>query len=423
MSGPDASAAAVGRVIVIGAGIIGAACAAWLAREGRQVVVIDRAGPGEGASFGNAGNIGPGNVLPNAAPGTLRQIPKWVLDPLGPLAIRWRYLPRALPWLLRWIRAGRPEQAAAVSRGLAILHRPSFEHYDPILTASGGDALVRRVGQLFISASAQGAAGTAFAQRMRAEAGVPTEILDADLLRQKEPALARHYQSALYFPEHGHCVDPGGLARTLVEFALRNGSTLVRAEVLELVVEAGAVAGVRLAGGEVVRGGRVVVAAGAWSHRLLAPLGLRLPLEAERGYHVVLPDPGVMPRHPISNRDRAVAATPMADGLRLAGTVEIAGVDAPPDWRRADMLLPHAAEMFPGVNLAGAKRWMGSRPSLPDGLPALGPCPGHPNVLLACGNGHFGLTAAGTMGRVVADLVAGRPPVIELAPFSPMRFG
>ena len=409
------------HVTVIGAGVVGIACALYLQRAGCRVTVLDKSGPGEGCSFGNAGLISPGACVPFSMPEMLWKVPQYLMDPLGPLAIRWAYLPRALPWLLRFLAAGRPNRVRAVSRAMAALHSRAFEAYSPLLKEAGAEDLVRHSGQLYVSKEAHGIEGGTLVQGLREAAGVKAEVLDADELHQLEPALSPLYRSALFFPENGYSLNSFRLVQVLAEQVVRNGGDILRRTVSGFRFAGGRPSAVATDAGDLPID-RVVIAAGAWSHRLLAMLGTSVPLEAERGYHVMLPDPGVRPRLPVSNRDHSFAATPMENGLRFAGTVEIAGLEAPPDFRRARILLRHGQEMYPGLRTAGMTEWMGSRPSLPDGLPVIDVSPKFPSIYFAFGHSHYGLMGAAMTGKLIAELVMGAPPSIDLAPYSVRRF-
>jgi D-amino-acid dehydrogenase len=409
------------NVTVIGAGVIGIACASYLQRDGHAVTVVARRGPGEDCSFGNSGLLSPASVVPPAVPGAWRNIPRWLLDPLGPLAIRWRYATRLLPWLVGWLRACREERAREISCALAALHAPVFDNYAPLLADAGATDLIRRTGQLYVSETDGGAAGSAFAQALRAAAGVRTENLSGDAAREMEPALGPQYRSALYLPDNGHSVNSFRLVQSLAAHFRRSGGILLQRSVtgfdtgvegsLRLLTDAGPLPVDTL-----------VIAAGAWSHRLTAQLGTRIPLEAERGYHLMLPRPGITLRIPLINRDHNFTMTTMDSGLRLAGTAEFAGVDAPPDYRRARILLEHGRRTLPGLQGDGATPWMGSRPSLPDGLPVIDRSPNFANIFFAFGHAHFGLTEAPTTGKLIAEMIGGRPPSIPTAPYRATRF-
>lgn len=410
------------NVLVIGAGVIGVACAHALQQKGFSVTLADGNDPGTGCSFGNAGNVSPGAVVPYSVPGSLRKIPAWLLDPVGPLAIRPRHFPRFVPWGIRWLQASQVERALQVSRAMRLLHADSLARYGKLLAPTGHGNLVQTSGQLYVSRVPLKAHGTQLERFMREAAGVRFEFVEGGALRDVEPALSPDYCSGLLLPDNGNCINPHRLVQVLFEAAVGYGVEFVRAPVQRFNVVDGRVRGVVFEGGETRAFDQIIVAAGAWSGRLLAQLGVSVPLEAERGYHITLTDPGVVPRMPVTNKDFSFATAPMEMGLRLAGTAEYAGLDAPPDWRRATILLNHAKGMFPGVRTVEYSRWMGSRPALPDGLPVLDHTPGFENVLLAFGNAHFGLTAAPRMGELVAALASGENPGIDLRPFSVRRF-
>ena len=409
------------HVTVIGAGIVGMACASTLQREGHAVTVVDSRPPGEGCSKGNAGHVSPGSCLPLAMPGIMRRVPGWLFDPLGPLAIRWCYLPRATPWLMRFIRAATRLRAEATASALRALHAPSFEAYDPLVKAAGAEDLICRTGQLLVYESEESFASDRIGRELRRACGVAIEELDGPAIRELEPSLAPIYPRAIFFPEHGFCRNPLRLVQALAEQFTRAGGTILRRTVTGFELEPEGPRRLHTDAGE-LEVEQLVIAAGAWSHRLTARLGDKVPLESERGYHLELPASGTAPRLPVTSAERKFAATPMETGLRFAGTVEFAGLSAPPDYRRARVLLEHGRRMFPGLNGEGAREWMGHRPSLPDSRPVIDRATRFATVHYAFGHGHTGLTGASMTGRLIADLVAGRPPEIDLSPFRVTRF-
>jgi D-amino-acid dehydrogenase len=412
---------AASDVTVIGAGLIGIACASYLQRDGHRVTVVASRGPGEDCSFGNSGLLSPASVVPPAVPGAWRSIPRWLLDPLGPLVVRPRHAPRLLPWLLQWLRACGEQRARAVSRALAELHAPVFDNYAPLLADAGATGLIVRTGQLYVSEQERGADGSAFQQALRKDAGVRTEKLSGAAARELEPALSPHIRSALFFPDNGHSVNSFRLVQSLAAHFQRSGGTLLQRTVTGFEIGEHGPRRLLTDGGPLPVD-RVVIAAGAWSSRLTRQLGTRLPLEAERGYHLMLPRPGLRLRLPLVNRDHNFTMTEMENGLRLAGTAEFAGVDAPPDYRRARMLLGRGQRTLPGLRGEGATEWMGCRPSLPDGLPVIDRSPVFPKVFFAFGHAHFGLTEAPTTGKLIAEMVGGRPPSVDIAPYRVTRF-
>lgn len=409
------------HVAVIGAGIVGVCCAAYLRRDGHAVTLLDPLGPGEGTSKGNAGALSPGSCVPLAMPGQYKKVPRWLLDPDGPLVIRPRYALRALPWLARFCLAGRATRIPALADALRALHRLVFESYAPLLANARAESLIRRTGCLVVYETDNAFADSRSEWALRRARGVAAEELSGDALRQMEPTLAPRYRHGMFLPEHGYTVDPYRLVRTLAERFARDGGRLERQAVRAIRPQAGGRVALDADGGERIVD-RVVLAAGVWSRALAATFGAHLPLETQRGYHVTLPNPGIAPRLPVAAAEGKFYATPMEGGLRVAGTVEFAGLDAPPDYARARRLLGQVKRLYPDVRTDDFSEWMGHRPCLPDSLPAIGPWPGAPSVLFAFGHGHNGMTSGPVTGRIVADLIAGRASPIDLAPYRPDRF-
>ena len=413
------------RVAVIGAGMVGLCAASWLQRDGHDVTVIDPDPPGQGASFGNAGCFNPSSVVPVATPDTWKHVPKYLADPLGPLRIRWSYLPALAPWLIRLIRAGAPDRIEAQARALNTLLGPCFDALMPLVRNAGAEALVARNGILIAYRTQAAWDDDARAWDIRRRNGTQWEELDADELRQFDPNLSRDFTRGKLVPGNGHCLDPGGLVASLADAVQRDGGRMMRARAIGFALDGARLRAVRTSGDEVAADA-AVIAAGAYSRPLAAELGDAVPLETERGYHAMLHAPEVMPRVPTSDAEGKFVATPMANGLRVAGTVELAGLKAAPDWRRGRILLRQAAKLYPGLAQSYPEDrftlWMGHRPSLPDSLPVLGASSRSPDVLHAFGHGHVGMTGGPYTGKVIADLVAGRPAPIDLAPFRATRF-
>nr|WP_294510789.1 FAD-dependent oxidoreductase [uncultured Rhodopila sp.] len=416
------------RVVVIGGGVIGLASAIALLRDGHAVTIIEPGVPGgeQSASYGNGTLLNPSSVVPMSAPGLWKKVPGYLADPLGPLTIRWSYLPWLLPWLRRFAAAGSTAaKVEATGRALRplvadcpALHRKLAED------AGVGDLIVRQ-GVLFAFPNRAAFEAEALSWRVRRENGTRWLELDADELRQREPALDRRYTFGILIEENGQCRDPGAYTAALARYASDLGAAIEQTGATGFRIEAGRLRAVKTRGGEIACD-TAVIAAGAWSKALAREAGDRVPLESERGYHVVIENPGIAPRYPVMPSDGKMACTMTPAGLRLAGQVELAGLEAAPNWRRAEALLQFARKVFPGLPPdtppETVKLWMGHRPSTPDGLPCLGLASGCSDVVHAFGHGHVGLAAAVTSGAVVADLVAGRAPAFDLAPYSAARF-
>ena len=422
------SGAAAIHAVVIGAGIVGAACALELLRDGHRVTLVEPGEPGgeQAASYGNGTLLNPSSVVPMSTPGVWKKVPGYLRDPLGPLAIRWRYLPRLLPWLWRFVAAGStPERIAATARALQPLLAKAPELHRALAEEAGVGDLITRQGVLFAFPDRAAFEAEALSWRLRRENGTRWLELDEDELRQREPTLSRRYNFALLVEENGQCRDPGAYVAALVRHAVASGAALRRERATGFRIENGRLRAVVTDTGEIAAD-RAVIAAGAYSKELAAAAGDRVPLETERGYHVVVSNPGVEPRYPVMPSDGKMAFAMTPAGLRIGGQVELAGLEAAPNWKRAEVLLAFVRGVYPGVPAdlppERIKLWMGHRPSMPDGLPVLGAARGSADIVHAFGHGHVGLTAGATTGKLVADLIAGRTPAFDLTPYAARRF-
>lgn len=408
-------------IVVIGAGIVGACAAVSLLRDGHRVVIVDQEGPAAGASFGNAGAISPGSCVPLASPGILKDVPKWLLDKDGPLVVRTNYMLQAMPWLLRFLASSKPERFEQICDGLFALHSVTHACYAPILEFANATHLIQKSGAITVYESEAGFAKARAGWEARGRRGIQYQFLDTDDVQILVPALGRRIPHAVLQADHGYVVDPKKLVEALVEAACTQGATFQRGKVVGIEDGAGSLR-VRLESQHEIMASQVVVAAGVSSKPLARMLGLSLPLERQRGYHLHLPTPGISLPLPVSFAAGKFYATPMESGIRLAGTVEFARPDAPPDFSRAQRLGQIASRWLDGVQLEGATQWMGNRPCMPDTLPVIDRMQKHPKVILAFGHGHNGMTSASATGRIVSDLVAGRTPFMNIAPYRSTRF-
>ncbi|AJP52494.1 NAD(P)/FAD-dependent oxidoreductase [Pseudomonas simiae] len=412
MSDPD--------IVVVGAGIIGVACALQLARQGQQVWVVDQQEPGMGASYGNAGHLATEQVFPIADLSILKRLPGMLLDPMGPLRLDWKYLPHALPWFLRLLLNLRPASYQRTVAGIRTLNEGSLGAWQRLLHSIGHPQLLREDGSLLVFERADSRdALNALQQRMQQQQ-VPVDFWSGDAIRQAAPQLSDNLQGGLFFPGTGHFLDPYHVVCELVHAAKASGVQFLKRQVLDGRVDAHGVSLTTDQGPLSAR--QVLIACGAHSARLTAALtGKKVPLDTERGYHLMLPHEHNRLPFAVTSLERKFIMTPMADGLRLAGTVEFAGLDRPANMARAWQLHRLSKGLFrEELSAEGATPWMGFRPSLPDSLPVIDRvCDG--KVLLAFGHQHLGLTQAAVTAEWVGALArTGQAP--SVAPYRLDRF-
>ncbi len=409
------------HIAVIGAGIVGVSAALHLQRDGVTVTLIDERNPGEGTSKGNAAVVAVDSVSPVATPGVMWGVPKYLRDPLGPLAIRWSYLPQIAPWLLRFIAASSPRRVEEIATALAaILSRATDVHRD-FAQAIGEVSMLRQTGWLGVFERDSKFAGYQWDLDLQKRHGVDYRVLKQEDIRQFEPALQPIFRHAVYYPQNSYVADNFRLVRALAALFAKNGGAIVKAKVTGFGFGPNGPNAVQTPDRAIACDG-VVVAAGAWSKKLTAMLGHKVPLDTERGYHVTLPNAQKMPRMPLYSGDHSFAVTPLEIGLRFAGTVELGGLDLPPNYARAEILMKHGRRMFGDLNEEGRSDWMGFRPSMPDSLPVIGRGKRYANTYFAYGHGHLGLTLGPITGKLIADLVAGRDSGVDLTPFRIDRF-
>ena len=408
-------------VTVIGAGIVGVCCALHLQREGFKVRLVDKGEPGMQASFGNSGSFGTASCVPFAMPGVLKKVPKMLVDSTSPLKLRWSHVPSALPWFLRFIAAARPSRVEeiAAARNSLLVHTHAGDA--PLIEGADAKQWVKDDGLMMLFENEETFQHAAYALDLRRRHGVHMDILDGNEARQMEPALSQKIVKAVSLPDVNRTIDPWRLCDSLAKDFVRRGGEIVNGEVSGFEI-----------GGEgptkilTDRGPldveTVVLAAGVWSRPLAKQLGTPVPLEAERGYHVMFAGQDFGLRRALVSADRNVSLAHMHEGIRATGVAEFAAPDAPADMRIADMIARHAKQLVPGLKGEPASKWMGPRPSHPESKPVIGRSPRHKNVFFAFGHDHLGLTMAGITGKLIAELATGQPTTVDLTPFRPDRF-
>ena len=412
------------HITIIGAGIIGISTAAFLQRAGHKVTVIDRVPPGEGCSFGNAGGIAFAEVMPTIHPRVLLKIPGWLLDPLGPLTIRWSYLPKALPWFLAAGRNALPHRVRRITAGRAALGLRAVSDFDTLLQAAGaGDLLVKRDSLRLYDSEAQFRAEEP-ERLVKREHGYDMKRLSPGEIAEIEPDLARDFACGAFHGGWYYVRNPKTVVVSIAEYLVRHGGEILQDEVVKVTQDGARAESLTLKAGGERKLDRLVICAGAYSNFFAREFGDKVLLEAERGYHLVIPDPGITLGRSLTYVKTPMAMTPMDVGLRLAGTDEFAGLDAEPNWKRADVLWPFAKRCLPKLREIDntVSRWMGRRPGTPDSLPVIGPSRKLSNVWYGFGHGHMGLTWGPTTGRLLSEMLSGVAGNTDLSAFRVDRF-
>lgn len=415
------SASSGQRVVVVGAGIVGTSIALALRRRGADVTLVDRDEPGQGCSFGNSGAVSPASVVPLAMPGVLASVPGMLLDDESPLYLPLRYLPRALPWLLRFMAAARPSRVQASADRLHAIHHGALQAHEAMARDLGVPELFLRAGHLHLYPDAQALAKDARGWRLREAFGFRVEQLDRAGIESLEPHVAARYQVGMYLADHATILNPLRYLQAMARAYAQAGGRIVCAQVSRLQPQGGQWLLCAAGDADGRRFDQAVVAAGAWSRELLAPLGIRLALESQRGYHLQFEGGRGIVSRTVVLADRKVFVTPMEEGLRVGGTVEIGGLKAPPDERRAAVLARIARASFPGLDKLPVRTWMGHRPCMPDSVPVVGPADGHRGLWVATGHGHLGLTDSLNTAQRIADGVLGRVGAASAAGVEPAR--
>lgn len=409
------------RVAVVGAGIVGVCCALHLQRQGHVVTVLDPRAPGTATSFGNAGGIVTGSVVPNSTPALRRDMPRMLFNRDSAVWVRWQYSPKLAPWLWRFLREASDARVRKIARALHPLVSRAYDAHRELIALAGADGIVRPVGWLKLYQSEAAFAGTAYDRDIMAANGVRFDVLNADEIGQLEPALARRFVKGLFQPDSAFVSSPYKLTEAYAAQFVRLGGTFAQERVRGVAPQPDGVVldcelGYRTFDA-------VVIAAGAWSKTLARQIGDRVLLDTERGYHLNLAQDGAeMLRRPVVFPEHGFVLAPMQDGIRLTSGVELAGLDAPPDFSRIRRLLPVAQAMLPGLSQTVTRQWMGYRPSTPDLLPVIGRSPQSRHVFYAFGHQHLGLTLSAITGRLMAALVSGVPAEMDVAPYRIERF-
>ena len=408
-------------IAIIGSGIVGVSTAIWAIRDGHKVILIDREGPAAGTSFGNGGVLASCSVLPLSTPGLARKAPGMLLDPNQPLFMKWRYLPKLAPYLIRFLKHANAKDARKRAESMAPIIGDSLNDHQALAAGTGAESYIVPSDYLFLYNNRAHYASDAFSWGVRRDLGFSWDELEAEVFADYDPVFSPEIGFAARLGDHGRISDPGGYVRALAAHAEKQGAQVLKTEITDFVYEGARLKGVR-ANGETISCDTAVVATGVWSGPLARKLGLKVPLETERGYHLELWDPNIMPRSPVMVTSGKFVITPMDGRLRLAGIVEFGGLNAPPSKAPIALLKRNVRAAIPGLTWEHSQEWMGHRPVMADSTPLIGEVPGRKGTFLGFGHDHVGLTGGPKTGRLLAQLISEKKPNFDMSPYAPSRY-
>jgi D-amino-acid dehydrogenase len=408
-------------VAVVGAGVIGASIAFELQRRGFQVTLIDKGEPGRGTSYGNMASIAL-DFAAGSGPSTWKKLPRWLIDPEGPVWLRPGYAPKILPWFLRFLAAGRPARLREIEDAGMSLSKAALGDFRTMLDAIRAPDLMTEEGCLAIyETEAEFDADRGHLELMR-RYGLEFEVLSNGAIQYYEPTLSPKIAKAVLLPDNKSIRDPYELVVKLTDAARAAGADFVFGQAKGVERSSDGKVAVLFENSSRIEADKVVLAAGVHTRFLAEALGEPIPLETERGYHTQIMQPGISMRYSVIWPHRAFMVTPTAGGIRIGGNVELAGLTAPPDFRRPRVLVRHAQRILPDLRVQDTSEWMGHRPALPDTIPIISPSSKIPGVFYATGHGHLGLTYSATTARLIADMVAGVKTSVDIKPFRIDRY-
>jgi D-amino-acid dehydrogenase len=411
----------VKTIAVIGAGIVGVSTAISLQREGHQVVLIDKAGPGEGTSYGNAGVLASCSMVPVTGPGLIKKAPRMALDPNQPLFLKWGYLPKLMPWLIKYLSHANAKDTKRIAEAVVGVVGDSLADHQALAKGTGAEHFITPCDYLYAYNDRAHFESDSFGWGIRKSHGFEWDELENGALQAYDPGLSDVLGFGVKMGNHGRIIDPGAYVKALASHVEAQGGTLIKASVEGIAEENGQITGVH-AGGELIACDACVIATGVWSGPLAKKLGVNVPMETERGYHVELWEPSFMPKIPVMVASGKFVLTPMEGRLRMAGVVEFGGLDAAPSRAPFELLMKNALAALPGLRWAKKEEWMGHRPAPADSIPVIGEAPGLKGAFMGFGHHHIGLTAGPKTGRLLAQMISGKVPNLDVSVYSPARF-
>ncbi len=407
-------------VAVVGAGMVGISCALWLQKNGHSVCVIDRCPPGDSTASGSACTFADYACIPINSPSLPFKVPVMVLSKNSPLAIKWNYIHRMVPWLAQFLAHCRPKEVTRIIDALAVLLSNAESGLMPLIEDAGATDLIQRRGCLYLYNTIKGYDAARPDILARQERGVSLREVTVGEIYDMEPSLEQVFHKGVFFDKAFQFLFPGKLIERLTEHFVKQGGTFL-SENVRTIKSPGSESVRIVCDGKELTAGKVVVAAGAYALDLLPSLAGKMPLDTERGYHIMLDAKKVSLNRPVGWAEKGFYMTPLDRQVRIAGTVELGGLQEEYTERLLDYLEKTAKEVLPDLG-ARESSWLGFRPSMPDALPVIGRSPKDRNIILAFGHQHIGLTLGGITGKVVSSIVEGKDISFDISPYSPQRF-
>ncbi len=408
-------------IAVIGAGIVGVSTAIWLQRDGHKVLLVDQEGPAAGASNGNGGVIVPSGIVPINSPGLIGSAPGMLMRRDSPLFVYWPYLPKMLPWLLRYLSRANARDARQVARALKPLLEDSVSQHIELAKGTGAEKWINPCDYVFVYDDRKAFEKSAFAWDVRRELGISWDVMNAEEFANYDPAFGHIGSYAIRLANHARIADPGLYVTDLVKYFQQQGGELIVVKAQDISIAGAKVKAIKTDQG-LIDCNAAVIAAGVWSKSLAQKLGIKVPMESERGYHLDLINPSVMPRSAMMLASGKFVITPMEGRIRCAGIVEFGGLEAPANNAPLELLRTSIRQACPGLEYDSVEEWMGHRPAPCDSIPFIGRFGQTADLYAAFGHHHVGLTGGAKTGRIIADLVAGRNIDLDMKPYSASRF-
>ena len=408
------------NVLIAGAGIVGVASAIWLQRAGCRVTLVDRAAPGNGTSHGNAGILASGAIVPVTKPGLLRKAPGMLFDRNAPLFLNWSYLPRLLPFLMKYMAHNTDTHVNYYAKSMASLLHDSVDQHTSLAAGTGAEHFIGREDYCFGYKTQALFEADGYGWSKRRAEGVKHTVTSGADYAKFDPIYDGQFETIVQCHEHGRISDPGEYVRALADHFVEQGGTFIETAINDITVDNGQITSLSTDQGE-MSADTILLAMGPWSKAIAHKLGVKVPFESERGYHIELMNPSVYPKNPMMVAAGLFVITPMEGRIRAAGVVEFGGLKAAPNRAPFELLRRHVAQLLPDVTYDDVVEWMGHRPAPADSLPLIGANDTQGKSYSAFGHQHVGLTGSAKTGRIIADLITGNTPNIDLAPFDPNK--